>query len=87
MNEGTLAHVDQKLIHRIPKAHLAHNYKWVEATETRKPSQPLVEPSAIKECCVGFPDLDSENWKHEFYFLAPVKNWGGLFEGMALEQN
>jgi hypothetical protein len=37
-NEGTLAHVDQRLAHRVPKSHLTTETEWVNASFDNPPS-------------------------------------------------
>ncbi len=78
-NEGTLAHVDQKLLHRIPKAHW-DGTKWVAATPTCPASLFFVDTKSIVSPCIAFPDILSQNMENEFFFIRPVTEWGLLFE-------
>ncbi len=78
-DEGTLAHVDQKLIHRIPKAHY-DGKQWRSANHDHPPSLLFVDTRSIVSPCIAFPDILCENSKNEFFFIRPVAEWASLFE-------
>ncbi len=65
-NEGTLAHVDQKLLHRIPKAHW-DGTKWVAATPACPASLFFVDTKSIVSPCIAFPDILSQNIENDFF--------------------
>ena len=83
-NEGTLAHIDQKLIHRIPKSSL-QNGEWVFANDQNPPSVLFVDAKSIVGPCVAIPDILSPNSANEFFVLKPANTWASLFEESASE--
>ncbi len=83
-NEGTLAHIDQKIVHRIPKSSFS-NGKWVPADSSRPPSLLFVDAKSIQGPCIAVPDVLSPNSANEFFILRPVDTWSLLFEESASE--
>ena len=83
-NEGTLAHIDQKLIHRIPKSSFK-NGQWIFADDQNPPSVLFVDAKSIVGPCVAIPDILSPNSANEFFVLKPVDTWASLFENSATE--
>ena len=60
-DEGSLAHADQKIVHRMPKSHRKVDGNWVPATENDK-ATPLVLPlQSIIGPCLAVPDLMCKN--------------------------
>ncbi len=78
-DEGTLAHVDQKLLHRIPKGHY-DGKQWRAANHDHPPSLLFVDTRSIVSPCIAFPDILSQNSENEFFFIRPVAEWASLFE-------
>ena len=78
-NEGTLAHVDQKLVHRIPKSHF-DGRDWIPANAKLSPAILLVDSRSIVSPCIAVPDVLSDNSRNDFFFIRPVSEWAGLFE-------
>ena len=83
-NEGTLAHIDQKLIHRVPKSSFS-NGEWIFADEENPPSVIFVDAKSIVGPCVAVPDILSANSANEFFVLKSVDTWASLFEESAAE--
>ena len=85
--EGTRAHVDQHLIHKMSKAHYTEGLGgWESATTLLPPSLLLVPLDSLDGPCVGYPDLDNPvNGNNDFYFLSPVEEWPLIFEQCARE--
>ena len=83
-NEGTLAHIDQKLLHRVPKSCLKDG-KWIYADQLNPPSILFVDAKSIVGPCVAIPDLLSPNSTTEFFVLKQVSAWASLFEKSARE--
>ena len=83
-DQGTLAHVDQRLVHRIPKGHLDTNSDWVGASDGQPPSLLLVSPKELAGPCVGFPDLDLDSSNCDWFFLRPRSEWASIFQEVAV---
>ena len=83
-NEGTLAHIDQKLLHRVPKSSF-QNGSWVFANHQNPPSVLFVDIKSIVGPCAAIPDILSPNPQNEFFVLQPVSTWASLFEESAVE--
>ena len=83
-NEGTLAHIDQKIVHRVPKGSLAGG-EWVAASQSHPPSFLFVDAKSLEGPCIGVPDILSPNSANEFFLLRPVNTWATLFEESAFE--
>ena len=78
-NEGTLAHADQKMIHRLPKSHELSTGEWVPATAGNEATIILVDSRSIVGPCVAIPDLLCENSDNEFFVLRSASDWHELF--------
>ena len=77
--EGTLAHVDQDLIHRIPKAHYGDE-GWVPATNCLPPSILFVPCDSIAGVVTGFPDLmQDQEPATDYFFIRPHSEWADAF--------
>ena len=72
---GTRAHLDQHLIHRMPK----WRHDGTIPTNANPATLLVVPCDATSDTCVGFPDILSENPRNEFFFLASVKDWPHIF--------
>ena len=84
-NEGTLAHIDQKIVHRVPKGSLADG-EWVAASQSHPPSFLFVDAKSLEGPCIAVPDiLSPNNSANEFFLLRPVNTWATLFEESAFE--
>ena len=84
-NEGTRAHVDQYLIHRIPKSHLRGGDSWVPATAALCPTLFFVPAESLDGPCVAYPNVDgADGGKIDWYFLRPVEEWPSLFQDCAV---
>ena len=83
-NEGTLAHIDQKIVHRIPKSSFRDG-TWVSADSSCPPSFLFVDAKSIEGPCIAVPDVLSPNSANEFFILRPVNEWSSLFEESASE--
>ena len=81
--QGTLAHADQRLMHRIQKGHSSNRRNWVPATSTHPPSLLLVSPKTVVGPCVGFPDLHHHNNYCDWFFLRPRSDWAAIFQDIA----
>jgi hypothetical protein len=86
-DEGTLAHVDQKIMHRIPKAHREGNGNWVKANNSQPPTLLLVDSKSVHGPCIAFPDILCRESQYDYYFIAPWNTWGGLFIQEAIENH
>ena len=86
-NEGTLAHADQLLIHRVTKSHLDSRGEWVPASTANEASVMIVPVEAIVGPCIGIPDILCSNSRNEYLVLVPVSEWAAKFEEMALKEN
>ena len=77
--EGTLAHVDQDLIHRIPKAHRGAQ-GWVAATESAPPSLVFAPCDSIAGVISGIPDLMKDQCPAtDYFFIRPRSEWADRF--------
>ena len=83
-NEGTLAHIDQKIVHRTPKSSFRDG-TWVSANSSCPPSFLFVDAKSIEGPCIAVPDVLSPNSANEFFILCPVNEWSSLFEDSASE--
>ena len=81
-DEGTLAHIDQKIVHRIPKSCFTGG-AWVPADPSRPPSFLFVDAKSVQGPCIAVPDLLCPNPTNEFFILRPVNTWSSLFEESA----
>ena len=81
-NEGTLAHVDQRLVHRIPKGHLSSGPggSWKRATSLYPATTLFVDAKSIVSPCLAIPDILSDDSENDFFIIRAVKDWAGLFE-------
>ena len=78
-NEGTLAHADQKLVHRLPKSAELESGEWVPATAQNEATIILIDSKSIVGPCVAIPDLLCENSQNEFFVLRSASDWHELF--------
>ncbi len=83
-NEGTLAHIDQKLIHRVPKSSFRAG-EWIFADHQNPAAMLFVDAKSITGPCVAVPDILSNNSANEFFVLKPMSTWASLFEKSATE--
>ena len=77
-DEGTLAHADQKLIHRLSKSHEKSPGEWLPSTLEHKPSCLLVDAKSIVGPCIAIPDILADS-EMDFFVLREVKAWHNLF--------
>jgi hypothetical protein len=79
-NEGNRAHVDQYLVHRLPKWHLSDDGSpGRPSCRAFPPTISIVSCDCIEGPCIAFPDIVSADPDNLFYFLKPVSKWGQLF--------
>jgi hypothetical protein len=79
-NEGNRAHVDQYLVHRMPKWHLSDDRSpGRPSSRAFPPTISIISCDCIEGPCVAFPDIVSADPDNLFYFLKPVSKWGQLF--------
>ena len=84
-NEGTRAHVDQHLVHRIPKSHWEGEDSWVAASAALPPTLFFVPVESLDGPCVAYPNIDDADGEmNDWYFLRPVDEWPILFQDCAL---
>ena len=85
-DEGSLAHADQKIVHRMPKSHRKVDGNWVPATENDK-ATPLVLPlQSIIGPCLAVPDLMCKNYYlNKYLMLRPVHEWGDYLAKEAVQ--
>jgi hypothetical protein len=79
-NEGNRAHVDQYLVHRIPKWHRSDDQSPGRPSSREfPPTISVISCDCIEGPCVAFPDIVSADPQNLFYFMKPVSKWGELF--------
>ena len=79
-NEGNRAHVDQYLVHRMPKWHSPDDRSLGRpSSRVSPPTISIISCDCIEGPCVAFPDIVSADPDNLFYFLKPVSKWGQLF--------
>jgi hypothetical protein len=79
-DEGNRAHVDQYLVHRIPKWHSCiDNPEGKPSSQNYPPTICAINCDSIAGPCTAFPDIVSGDPENLFYFMKPVNTWGKLF--------
>ena len=78
-NEGSLAHADQRLIHRMPKSREVTPGNWTVAKHGEEASCVLVDAKAVLGPCIAIPDLLSDNSENDFFILRSASDWHNLF--------
>jgi hypothetical protein len=79
-NEGNRAHVDQYLVHRMPKWHISDDQHLGRPSSREfPPTVSVISCDCIEGPCVAFPDIVSADPHNLFYFMKPVSKWGELF--------
>jgi hypothetical protein len=74
-NEGNRAHVDQYLVHRMPKWHLSDDRSpGRPSSRAFPPTISIISCDCIEGPCVAFPDIVSADPDNLFYFLKPVSS-------------
>jgi hypothetical protein len=68
LDEGTLTHADQLVIHRIPKSAQDNTGDWKSTTRTIPPTPLFVDVASIVGPCVAYQDVESEN-PHDYFVL------------------
>jgi hypothetical protein len=69
-NEGTLAHIDQRLVHRVPKSHLKTESEWVLNVSIENPSLLLLlGTKSIVGLCIALPDILGPDADNEYFTL------------------
>ena len=78
---GSLAHPDQHLLHRSPKAHY-NGETWEASSQRCPPTLQIIPCDAIHSPIVGFPDIlkhKNDRATTDYFFIVPPRKWGQLF--------
>ena len=87
-DEGNLAHMDQLLIHRIPKycyQKYRNKEKFWNADKDNKPTLFAVDCSLITDGVVAWPDMLCDDPSNNYFFLKPRREWSQML-GMLAEK-
>jgi hypothetical protein len=81
---GNRAHIDQFMVHRIPKwSEEADSSILSPASMEHPPTLKCIACDAISGPCVAFPDLLCSDPHNNFFVMKPSHTWSQLFEDEA----